>query len=514
MGINLWILYYDLLPMKPALRCSSGRLPCTLQYFRSFAPQDMPDPNCLYLIRPCQLETLTARYADCSFLCIGTSDTIPEHLPAPVLFLTGVSDEPELHSELSVLFHRYNRWFSEMQDAIYTRQPLESLGLLSLPLLCEPISLFKNDFSTFFSVYDEAYGALPENYYQYTAGEVFSEELKADIEMSPDYKNYVRKTEPFIYTTVNGYVGLCLNLYNGTQPIAMLQIDRINHDFNERDFALIRLLGENIMLAIRRNNPINTSVSEKLHTMLRRLLAEQLSDTQLLRTELQKLGWRTDDTYACLLCQTLIPEKAENSLLVDGEAVSKLLPESVLMVYEGSLLLICNRKRQRQDLYQASFRRIRDKLVELNYIACLSNDYDDFEKLPFIYAAVQEMLAHESSRDPGKYLYFYESAIEHLAAERCLKDTAVDIYLPSALLELLRYDAANDGDYVKVLRALLENHMSTSEAADVLYMHRNTVIKRLHRMKERFHMELDSYSYRRKLILAFMLLDMEKEAKP
>ena len=90
--------------------------------------------------------------------------------------------------------------------------------------------------------------------------------------------------------------------------------------------------------------------------------------------------------------------------------------------------------------------------------------------------------------------------------DRSLTGTIKEVYIPHELLRLIQYDRQTGGDYCKVLNALLKNNMSCTDAAHELFAHRNTVLNRLNRMKEHFHMNLNNYSYRLKLMIAFQIL--------
>lgn len=115
-------------------------------------------------------------------------------------------------------------------------------------------------------------------------------------------------------------------------------------------------------------------------------------------------------------------------------------------------------------------------------------------------------IRHGSAQHPGQYLYYYETCILPVLYDKCLHDTSVDTFMPSELLHLIQHDRERHGDSCKVLECLLRNNMNTTETANELFMHRNTVINRTAQFKEKYGMNLNNYEYRLKLMIAFELL--------
>lgn len=67
-----------------------------------------------------------------------------------------------------------------------------------------------------------------------------------------------------------------------------------------------------------------------------------------------------------------------------------------------------------------------------------------------------------------------------------------DYYQNGSLQSLIQYDAENHTEYVKTLRMYFSCMMNASETAKQLYIHRNTLLKRLNKMKGLLQMDLDN----------------------
>lgn len=146
-------------------------------------------------------------------------------------------------------------------------------------------------------------------------------------------------------------------------------------------------------------------------------------------------------------------------------------------------------------------------LSELHFVGGVSNTYEDFGKLALAVNAASEAIRFGQGRHPSQNLFFYEDYIPDMLRCTLLKEYDAEMFIPAQLLRLILYDREHGSDLCRVLRTLLNNNMSCTDAARALYTHRNTVLNRLNRIREVFQMDLDDPAYRTKLRLAFLLLD-------
>ena len=79
------------------------------------------------------------------------------------------------------------------------------------------------------------------------------------------------------------------------------------------------------------------------------------------------------------------------------------------------------------------------------------------------------------------------------------------------LLELKKHDEENETQYMETLRAYLEEHLSATQAARKLFIHRSTFLYRLDRIKEILQFDLDDPEEIFYLELSFRLLEQEEE---
>lgn len=82
----------------------------------------------------------------------------------------------------------------------------------------------------------------------------------------------------------------------------------------------------------------------------------------------------------------------------------------------------------------------------------------------------------------------------------------ITLCMPS-VLDVLNYDKANNTELFQTLRVYLLNGFSLSVAANILYVHRNTVYKRINTLKEKFSIHFDDRAEILRLIISVSIIE-------
>ena len=81
-------------------------------------------------------------------------------------------------------------------------------------------------------------------------------------------------------------------------------------------------------------------------------------------------------------------------------------------------------------------------------------------------------------------------------------ENELDMRHPS-LEAMKQYDSLNGSDYYKILKVYLECGCSQTQAAEKLFLHRNTLIRKIEKVQELFHINLNSYEIRLHLMMSY-----------
>lgn len=167
--------------------------------------------------------------------------------------------------------------------------------------------------------------------------------------------------------------------------------------------------------------------------------------------------------------------------------------------------------------------------VEVAVSGC---DDSDFVNIPYIQVALENLEEIAEFMNDMQEIFdtadgwerkIHDLMLEHAGMERLLQVAMTYILeqatrrLPGTmichegLLELKKHDEENQTQYMETLRVYLEQHLSATQAARELFIHRSTFLYRLDRIREILQSDLDDPEEVFYLELSFRLLEQEEE---
>ncbi|MBE6032527.1 MAG: hypothetical protein E7224_04970 [Clostridiales bacterium] len=202
-----------------------------------------------------------------------------------------------------------------------------------------------------------------------------------------------------------------------------------------------------------------------------------------------KLG---DAKYFQLLTVPIHDKIRENSGNL-RHTFESLLRDCWVIFYEGHLqILRYFPSRPEDDLLKTD--QLTDVLKAYGTVLCCSDIFMELTDLPRIYGQalrtlkILRLLGNNEvviSQSEYRFLDMVLSAVDYDPA-------ALDGLLDSRIKEIRQYDKENGTDYFRTLCAYLQSKEICSAAAQRLFTHRNTILYRIGRIKELFHIDLDA----------------------
>lgn len=136
----------------------------------------------------------------------------------------------------------------------------------------------------------------------------------------------------------------------------------------------------------------------------------------------------------------------------------------------------------------------------------VSRAFDRIEMLKCSYDEAQEMCRVGMLLEPEKTIYSFDQYGVHSMLIHASEHEDLSRYLHGAFPILLRYDAENDAKLTETLRVYLNCNCSIKETAERLFLHRNSLLYRLNRIRELCNIDLGDVDTCFQLRLSLMLL--------
>ena len=226
------------------------------------------------------------------------------------------------------------------------------------------------------------------------------------------------------------------------------------------------------------------------------LLAGRLENQSLVKVMLKEKNWQASDRFRIF---------SVSSGASGAQAVfESILPGKVVLT-ESSALTIIERCSAEDNDQQNTSRQLQHLLDQYDLFAGVSDICADAKTLPCLKGQADFALQAGRDRQAGRITDYAEVAIEHLLGsptERGLQNT----YIHPAIRKMSSVTSAKARKNLRTLLIYLENERQLLPASEQLFIHRNTLLYRISRLKQEFDLQLDDPNERFRILLSIKLV--------
>lgn len=210
-------------------------------------------------------------------------------------------------------------------------------------------------------------------------------------------------------------------------------------------------------------------------------------------------------------------EKEDGHLLLPflQRKCQTLFPHQLMALQQKNLILLVYEK----DWLEREYLRkeLEGVLKQFHAYAGISECFTDLSEFPLY--KQQALAAQQVYRRVYKKAQKKEQKQERLGFYSALRLQAILLpikekmeeqnYIPSVFREMAAYDEENHTEFLQTLRTYIYQMKSTSETAEELHIHRNTLLYRIRKMEEIFHFSLKEKDTVLYFMMIFYLIDLE-----
>ena len=211
-----------------------------------------------------------------------------------------------------------------------------------------------------------------------------------------------------------------------------------------------------------------------------RILSDRTADYMQVSRELSELGWSGNHEYMCLILQ---------------------------ITYLVAFFDLTRLGKSQEEVAGKLVYFIRDTYLKAGYSRVMTGHMN----LRRQYVQAKTALDVGSRKKPYLWIHYFGQVALTYILEQATRRLPGTMICHEGLLELKKHDEENQTQYMETLRVYLEQHLSATQAARELFIHRSTFLYRLDRIKEILQSELDDPEEIFYLELSFRLLEQEQE---
>lgn len=369
--------------------------------------------------------------------------------------------------------------------------------ILDLPLMLVSRSYKLLSYSSVHRVDDDAWTDMlfMGHYPEFLIRDILAKRKKLDMVLENGYFSE-RRDDSSKYTRLI----VCLR---GQHPSVEKIVALGTRPFGtEEEKDLLALTGE---LAIRKLRDENDGSRNASESLLINLIKNDEKSSETFRSNILVTPWENAQTMK-LICT----DQCERPL---ADHLIGLFRD----VFQHSTVFYCN-KHVVIYIYtdidmttDAPAYRSLDEILSANHIwACISEDFSDVLDVGIQYRKNVRVLKLSDAPEACRLLRYddYIAFDPYLILSELDASFRLERFVYSKTLEIYEYDKANRTEYLKTIQCHLMCEKHPAKTAAQLYIHRNTVLYRLQRIKELFDYDFSSYSENFNIVLGQKLLEL------
>lgn len=470
-------------------------------------------PGVVYVCTAGQLRRTRLEGADrAAFVCLGGDGAADRPALRRSHFFSITREDlclPELMNGLLDAFHRLNRWERELEEAILRDKGVQELVDLSAPVLGNNFFLF---WDSSYNVLAYTRGVEPPN--EKLAGIIrqgfFSKEMTDDLAKMNYIKNAMNYVRPTFVAPPN-YMNcpFILKTFVVAQRVQYTVCFYLANSEPSRGMAdLFRAFASRLEVYIGHWTDTVHRRSSRTERCLADLIEHPDKGEEYLKDRAAVLGLKEQVAYR--LCVVSFQEYTLEQAEYMRMRVRSSCGRPIAAVYQKELLILFslgeNSLRE-----QETWAERQQKLLELLPIcrarAAFSSTLTGCANVNTAYKQAAAAMKYGSRLSPGDEAYYYRDYyIYHMIDSYSQYFSLEKMYVQK--LALFRDAGSYQNSNLYLLRTYLTNERNISQTAKLLYMHRNSVIYRIARIREALDMDLDDPDVRLRLLISFKILEL------
>ena len=341
-------------------------------------------------------------------------------------------------------------------------------------------------------------------------GYILPLDILNDFKVNEDYLVTMHTTGPCVFPAETfGYAILYQNLWYNKKYRGRICVNEIKRRIRPGDFYLLDFFSGIVLEVLKAGEGLVMNHAMSLSRVLFQMLEGEQEDMQALDRALLQYGWTAKDDYFCVC---FFPEERDihtNSVQYFCSRLMDHFPDSCAFLYEKCVVMLVNSTLS--DMNPGSFgNRIAVMLREGLMKAGISALSSDLQMFPLYYE--QAVCAYETGQKINDtfWSYRFEDYQMDFVLENALEKLPASLLCSPEILRLREYDATHTAELSRTLKIYLEQDRNLARTAEILQIHRSTLLYRIGRIKEMTGLELEEPREKFRLLLSYYLIEQNR----
>lgn len=290
---------------------------------------------------------------------------------------------------------------------------------------------------------------------------------------------------------------------NTSKNMGHIVLNALNQPFHKHDADFLWLLQKAIDQQLKKDEFIRNNRGFHYEYFIRDLLDRKIATAPQHMERLEYVEEEFRGLLYCIVVETARSSSTLNTLHVRSE-FERSFPDTKTLLYNGEIIILINKKNM-SELSKKELKELNKICSEHGIFAGMSNCFKDILELyEFFKQALRAIELGIGERNkPSLYIYneYYTQHVTNIFLQKESPDT----FCHPKLRLLFSYDKSHETHLAETLYMYLVNERNYTLAAEAMYIHRNTMIYRIKKIKEIADIHYEDYKERQYLILSYEL---------
>ena len=428
------------------------------------------------------------------------------NIPYIQVALENLEEIAEFMNDMQEIFDTADGWERKIHDLMLEHAGMERLLQVTSEFLQNPLTVIGLDF-TFVAEAGSKY--LPPRARLYTDEGLNVEYVNALLQ-NETYREMADTHETVMFPAyISGCRSMNRNLFVDEKATHRLILTECRVEITQGVICVLDILSEKLEFLLTHEEE-ETDPDRDIEQIFVRVLSDRTADYMQISRELSELGWGGNHEYMCLILQITYLNQQNLSTKAISRYIKKKLGDSVSFLYQDEIVVFFDLTRLGMNQEEVAGKLvyfIRDTYLKAGYSRVMTGHMN----LRRQYVQAKTALDVGSRKKPYLWIHYFSQVAMTYILEQVTKRLPGTMICHEGLLELKKHDEENQTQYMETLRVYLEQHLSATQAARELFIHRSTFLYRLDRIREILQSDLDDPEEIFYLELSFRLLEQEEE---
>ncbi|NMA68285.1 MAG: hypothetical protein GX958_02565 [Desulfitobacterium sp.] len=425
-------------------------------------------------------------------------------------------DSLELMEKILEVWTKLMEWDSQLKDALQNKSPLQDVLQLGHNIIQRPYSLIDRNFSVIYMTEEflEAIGdgedLKNEESLQYLPSDKVQELL-----MDEEFHQAEEKRGLFYYyTNYEEEPFICINIFSEERYLARLfsPVYPSHRDVEVGEKELFRHFANYVSKAYMSytDDVLVRHQKDVLHNLVRRILTSSEQEKIFIGNALEVYGWKKDDTYVLLKLNFFMDEKWQAGLLYLCQQLEKEWKDSCAIVRGNRIAWVVNLSVSQKGVENDEFFRSLSYLIrDYVCVAGVSDSFNDLAELKKYERQADIALDIGYKEQPHQWYFRFEDYKLKYMIGMVTREFSGKELCHRVVKILINYDEENNTEYAYTLYTFLISEYNITQAAEKVFVHRTTFVRRMERIKELTQVNLNDPDEILQILLSFKLLNFK-----